>query len=115
MRMHNPPHPGRIIREALADILITVTAFAAHIGVSRVALSRLLNEKAAVTPKCPSRSARPSLRMPPTSRSTFITITTSSTPPKPTASRFNPSNPPPPDHLSRCLETSRGRNLQLLC
>jgi hypothetical protein len=53
--------------------------------------------------------------MPPTSRSTFITITTSSTPPKPTASRFNPSNPPPPDHLSRCLETSRGRNLQLLC
>ena len=30
---------------------MTVTAFAAHIGVSRVALSRVLNERAAVTPE----------------------------------------------------------------
>jgi addiction module HigA family antidote len=30
---------------------MTVTAFAAHIGVSRVTLSRVLNEKAAVTPE----------------------------------------------------------------
>ena len=51
MRMHNPPHPGRIIKEAIEALPITVTAFAAHIGVSRVALSRVLNEKAAVTPE----------------------------------------------------------------
>ena len=51
MRMHNPPHPGRIIKEALQSIPISVTGFAAHIGVSRVALSRVLNEKAAVTPE----------------------------------------------------------------
>lgn len=51
MRMHNPPHPGRIIKEAIEAIPMSVTAFAAHIGVSRVALSRVLNEKAAVTPE----------------------------------------------------------------
>lgn len=51
MRMHNPPHPGRIIKEAIQAIPISVTGFAAHIGVSRVALSRVLNEKAAVTPE----------------------------------------------------------------
>lgn len=50
MRMHNPPHPGRIIKEAIAAIPMSVTGFAAHIGVSRVALSRVLNEKAGVTP-----------------------------------------------------------------
>jgi addiction module HigA family antidote len=51
MRMHNPPHPGRIIKEAIEALPMTVTAFAAHIGVSRVALSRVLNQKAAVTPE----------------------------------------------------------------
>jgi addiction module HigA family antidote len=50
MRMHNPPHPGRIIKEAIEAIPMSVTAFAAHIGVSRVALSRVLNERAGVTP-----------------------------------------------------------------
>jgi addiction module HigA family antidote len=51
MRMHNPPHPGRIIKEAIDAIPMSVTAFAAHLGVSRVALSRVLNERAAVTPE----------------------------------------------------------------
>jgi addiction module HigA family antidote len=51
MQMHNPPHPGRIIKDALSDLPMSVTAFAAHIGASRVALSRVLNEKAAVTPE----------------------------------------------------------------
>ena len=51
MQMHNPPHPGRIIKEALESVPITVSEFAAHIGVSRVALSRVLNERAAVTPE----------------------------------------------------------------
>jgi addiction module HigA family antidote len=49
MQMHNPPHPGRIIKEALESIPITVTEFAAHIGVARVTLSRVLNERAGVT------------------------------------------------------------------
>jgi antitoxin HigA-1 len=49
-RMHNPPHPGGIIKEAIADLKMTVTEFADHIGVSRVTLSRVVNEKAGITP-----------------------------------------------------------------
>jgi len=51
MQMHNPPHPGRIIKEAVEALPMSVTGFAAHIGVSRVALSRVLNQKAGVTPE----------------------------------------------------------------
>jgi antitoxin HigA-1 len=51
MRMHNPPHPGRIVKEALESIPMSVTAFAKHIGVSRVMLSRVLNERAGITPE----------------------------------------------------------------
>lgn len=50
MRMYNPPHPGRIVKDALAAIPMSVTEFAAHIGVSRVTLSRVLNCRAAITP-----------------------------------------------------------------
>jgi addiction module HigA family antidote len=49
--MHNPPHPGRIIKEAIEAIPMSITGFAAHIRVSRVALSRVLNERAGVTPE----------------------------------------------------------------
>ena len=51
MRMYNPPHPGRIIKEALESIPMSVTAFARHIGVSRVMLSRVLNQRAGITPE----------------------------------------------------------------
>lgn len=39
--MHNPPHPGEVLREWLSEI--TVTAAAKHLGIARVSLSRLLN------------------------------------------------------------------------
>jgi addiction module HigA family antidote len=51
MRMFNPPHPGRIVKQALEAIPMTVSGFAAHIGVSRVALSRVLNCRAGITPE----------------------------------------------------------------
>lgn len=51
MRMFNPPHPGGILKEALESIPMSVSAFAAHIGVSRVALSRVINERAGFTPE----------------------------------------------------------------
>ena len=51
MRMHNPPHPGGIIKEALESIPMSVTEFAAHIGVARGTLSRVLNERAGITPE----------------------------------------------------------------
>ncbi len=47
MKMHNPPHPGRVLQEWLEAR--SVTEVAAHLGVSRVALSRVLNGKAAVS------------------------------------------------------------------
>jgi addiction module HigA family antidote len=45
--MHNPPHPGELVREATGDT--DVTEFAAKLGVSRVTLSRLLNGKAGIS------------------------------------------------------------------
>jgi addiction module HigA family antidote len=44
MKMHNPPHPGEILRQMyLTPLSLTVTAAAAGLGVSRKALSQLLN------------------------------------------------------------------------
>lgn len=51
MRMYNPPHPGGIVKEALEHIPMTVTEFAAHIGIARGTLSRILNERAGITPE----------------------------------------------------------------
>lgn len=45
--MHNPPHPGEVLRDWLTDI--TVTEAAKRLGVTRVALSRVLNGSAAVS------------------------------------------------------------------
>ena len=47
MRMHNPAHPGKILAHYLQDR--SVTEVAQHIGVTRPALSRLLNGKAGVS------------------------------------------------------------------
>jgi addiction module HigA family antidote len=47
MEMHNPPHPGELVREAMGDA--EVTAFAEKLSVSRVTLSRLLNGKAGIS------------------------------------------------------------------
>lgn len=55
MRMHNPPHPGEIIREYLGEM--SVSAAADHLGVGRVTLSRVLNGKAAVSPEMAIRLA----------------------------------------------------------
>ena len=51
MKMHNPPHPGEILREdVLPDLGLSVTAAAAALGVSRVSLSRVLHGRAAISP-----------------------------------------------------------------
>lgn len=48
--MHNPPHPGDVLRDGVfADTGITVTEFAQRLGVTRVALSRVLNGKAGIS------------------------------------------------------------------
>jgi addiction module HigA family antidote len=49
--MFNPPHPGETLREdVLPEMGLTVTEAASQIGVSRVALSRVLNGRAAISP-----------------------------------------------------------------
>jgi len=49
--MHNPPHPGGILKdEVLAPLNLSVTEAASRLAMSRVALSRVLNGKAAVSP-----------------------------------------------------------------
>ena len=49
-RMFNPPHPGETLKEDVLPALgLTVTEAAAQLGVSRVALSRVLNGKAAIS------------------------------------------------------------------
>jgi len=50
--MHNPPHPGPTLRDDVLPALeLTVTAAAEQLGVTRPALSRVLNGKAAISPE----------------------------------------------------------------
>jgi len=50
--MHNPPHPGEVIKELCLEPLgISVTAAAKGLGVSRKTLSALLNGRAGVSPE----------------------------------------------------------------
>jgi len=47
MRMFNPPHPGEVLRDYLGGV--SVTDSARHLGVTRVALSRILNGSAGIS------------------------------------------------------------------
>lgn len=50
--MHNPPHPGTTLRDDILPALnLSVTEAARQLGVSRVALSRVLNGHAAISPE----------------------------------------------------------------
>ena len=51
-RLHNPPHPGKTLREDILPALgLSVTQAAAQLGVTRAALSRVLNGRAAISPE----------------------------------------------------------------
>ena len=52
MTMHNPAHPGEILKELIVDSLnLTITETAEHLDVSRKTLSKVLNGRGAVTPE----------------------------------------------------------------
>jgi addiction module HigA family antidote len=52
MPMKNPPHPGRIVRqECIEPLKLTVTDGAKALGVSRNALSELINERRGISPE----------------------------------------------------------------
>lgn len=51
-RMHNPPHPGETLREDVLPALgLTITDAAGQLRVTRAALSRVLNGRAAISPE----------------------------------------------------------------
>ena len=58
-RMYNPPHPGAVLADTVLrkDGGITVTEFAKRLRVSRVALSRVVNGRAAVSAELAIRLA----------------------------------------------------------
>lgn len=59
MPMKNPPHPGRIVRQdCLAPLGLTVTEGAKILGVTRQALSNLVNGKAGVSPEMAFRLSK---------------------------------------------------------
>ena len=52
MKMHNPPHPGEILRElCLKPLEITVTDAAKALGISRKTLSSILNGRSGISPE----------------------------------------------------------------
>lgn len=58
-RLHNPPHPGETLREDVLPALgMNVTDAAGELGVSRPALSRVLNGRAAISPEMALRLER---------------------------------------------------------
>lgn len=52
MRMHNPPHPGEVLRDLCLEPLgISVTAAAKALGVARKTLSSILNGHSGISPE----------------------------------------------------------------
>ena len=59
MQMHNPPHPGEAIRElCLEPVGLTVTKAAWGLGVTRKALSELLNGHSGISPEMAIRLSK---------------------------------------------------------
>ena len=57
-RMFNPPHPGEVLQDTvLSSGGLSVTEFAKRLGVSRVALSRVVNGRAAISAELAIRLA----------------------------------------------------------
>ena len=59
MRMHNPPHPGEILREFCIEPLeLSVTRAAKALGVSRKTLSAILNGRSGISPEMAIRLSK---------------------------------------------------------
>ena len=52
LQMHNPPHPGEILKELYIEPLgITISLFAQKIGVRRASVSNIINGKTGISPR----------------------------------------------------------------
>jgi antitoxin HigA-1 len=49
--MHNPSHPGAIVKSSIEALDLSVTKAAEILGVSRQALSTLINERSSLSPE----------------------------------------------------------------
>jgi antitoxin HigA-1 len=49
--MKNPPHPGELIRDNLADLGLSVAEGATGLGITRQQLYNVINGKSGVTPE----------------------------------------------------------------
>lgn len=59
MRMHTPPHPGRIVRqECLEPLGLSVTDAAQRLGVNRNTLNNLVNARAGISPEMAVRLSK---------------------------------------------------------
>lgn len=59
MRMHNPPHPGEIIKEFCIDAVgISITEAARSLGITRKTLSALLNGRSGISPEMALRLSK---------------------------------------------------------
>lgn len=59
MKMHNPPHPGEVLKELCIEPLnLTVTETAEALGVSRKTLSAILNGRAGISPEMAIRLSK---------------------------------------------------------
>lgn len=58
-QMHNPPHPGEILRElCLEPMGLSVTEAAEALGVSRKTLSTIINGRAGISPEMAIRLSK---------------------------------------------------------
>ena len=59
MTMHNPAHPGELLKSlCLEPLQLTVTQTAQALGVARKTLSELVNQKAGVSPEMAIRLSK---------------------------------------------------------
>ena len=58
-RMYNPPHPGEVLKGLyLEELNITITQAAKDLGISRVALSEIVNGRRGISPEMAFRLAK---------------------------------------------------------
>lgn len=56
MTMHNPAHPGEILKELVIEPLgLTITQTAKHLNISPKTLSKVLNSRGSITPEMAMR------------------------------------------------------------
>ena len=52
MNMHNPAHPGEVLKELVIEPLgVTITDVSEHLNISRKTLSKVLNCRGSITPE----------------------------------------------------------------